>query len=91
MPGGSAALRLLERVRPRVVVLDYQLPGKTGLELASALHDRCARLPIIMMSGSLGDLDADSLAAAGIRIFVNKPIPLAALHRAVLQLMGRPA
>jgi two-component system response regulator BaeR len=86
---GSAALRLLERVYPRVVVLDYRLPGQSGLELARALLERCGRLPIIMMSGSIPGLDKDALEAAGIRIFVNKPIPLAALHRAVLQLLGQ--
>jgi CheY-like chemotaxis protein len=84
----TAALRLLQRGRPRVVVLDYHLPGQTGLTLAHAVLERYGNLPIIMMSGSLDGIDDDVLKAAGIRIFVNKPVPLAALHRAVLQLMA---
>ena len=32
--GGASALRILERFRPRVAILDHNLPDPTGLDLA---------------------------------------------------------
>ncbi len=42
------------------VVLDYQMPGCNGLELASAIRASKPRLPIVMFSGALppGELPA---------------------------------
>jgi CheY-like chemotaxis protein len=85
---GSSALRLLDRFRPRVAVLDYQLPGETGLDLAKVLRERFRDLPIILMSGSVDCIARETLHGAGVKAFVSKPVPLPALHRAVRQLMG---
>ncbi len=83
----SSALRLLHRYSPRVAVLDYQLPGESGLELAKALREHHADLPIILMSGGINFIDRETLQSAGIRVFVSKPVPLPALYRAVRQLI----
>jgi CheY-like chemotaxis protein len=83
----TSALALLEKVRPKVAVLDFHLSGVTGVELAARIHERLPDVPIILMSGGVGTLDQQMLERIGVKIFVNKPVPMAALHRAVVQLI----
>jgi hypothetical protein len=44
-------------------------------------------IQIIMMSGAIGSLEQEMLEKIGIRVFVNKPVPLRTLLRAIVQLM----
>ena len=83
----SSALAILERVRPKVAVLDYRLPGASGVDLAARIHGLFPDVPIILMSGGTCNLDEAMLDKIGVKIFVNKPVPMAALHRAVVQLI----
>jgi CheY-like chemotaxis protein len=39
------------------VILDYEMPGMNGLELATSLKQRHPTLPVIMVSGSHPDLE----------------------------------
>jgi DNA-binding response OmpR family regulator len=39
------------------VILDYEMPGMNGLELATSLKHRHPTLPVIMVSGSHPDLE----------------------------------
>ena len=86
---GSSALLLLESSVPAVAVLDFRLPDTDGLELAQKIRERLPALPIIMMSGAIGSLEQATLEKIGVRVFVNKPVPLRSLLRAVQQLMTR--
>jgi DNA-binding response OmpR family regulator len=88
---GSSALRLLENVQPKVAVLDFRLPDMNGVELSQKIRQLVPDLRIIMMSGAIGSLEQEMLEKIGVRVFVNKPVPLRSLLRAVVQLMqGRP-
>lgn len=46
------ALHLVEQAHPEVVILDYQLPGMSGIEIARELHQRqdCKNVKIIGMT-----------------------------------------
>jgi two-component system response regulator DesR len=44
------AVRLIERDRPDVLVMDVDLPGRSGLELLETLRRGCARPVIIVLS-----------------------------------------
>jgi DNA-binding response OmpR family regulator len=83
----SSALHLLTKITPRVAVLDYRLPGSTGAELAHQLRQALPELPIIMMSGAIGELDQETLEKVGVKVFVNKPVPLRALLSACTGLL----
>jgi len=85
--GASSALALLEKMTPRVAVFDYHLPGTNGVQLAQAFRERALDLPIIMMSASAGGPEEATLKSLGVRLFVHKPVPLAALHQAILGLL----
>lgn len=56
---GSEALQLYRSAtRPiDAVILDYQMPGMTGLELAISLKDLNPELPIMMVAGSGPELE----------------------------------
>lgn len=84
---GTAALALLEKLTPRVAVLDYHLPGMNGLQLAHAFRERGLDLPIIMMSANAVGPDEQILRKLGVRLFMHKPVPLPPLHQAITRLL----
>jgi CheY-like chemotaxis protein len=70
----ESALATVRRGMPDVLLLDLQLPGMSGLELALYLRgthaaDRCA---IVAVSGRASESDVQLLAHLGIERFVGK-------------------
>ena len=84
---GAAALGVANVATPRVAILDYQLPDRTGLTLAAELHARIPTLKIILMSANNVDVDQATLDKAGVKVFVNKPMPPEPLRQAVMRLL----
>ena len=73
------AQALMERQRPRLVILDYRLEGENGLDLLAWIRARFADTQVVMMTGH-GDIDtAVKAMKAGARDFLVKPVPLATL------------
>lgn len=87
---GASALHQAAEHRPRVVVLDFHLPDMTGVQLARQLRPLLPSSGFIMMSGHIGSLSEQTLQEIGIAVFVNKPVPLGPLRRAVLKLAQSP-
>jgi DNA-binding response OmpR family regulator len=83
---GSTALRQAAIHRPKIVLLDYNLPDTTGVLLAEQIRALLPTATIMMMSGRIDGLSEQTLEATGITIFVNKPLPLGALRQAILKL-----
>ncbi len=52
---GEEALHLIAKRAPRLVILDYQLPGINGLEVADRIHamDGLEQLPLLLISAYL--------------------------------------
>jgi two-component system nitrogen regulation response regulator GlnG len=48
---------MLDRVRPDVILTDIRMPGVSGLELLSAIHDKAPEIPVIIMTAHT-DLDS---------------------------------
>ena len=86
---GSSALLVMASDRPKVAVLDYQLPDTTGVKLAGELRALVPDLHMILMSGALPDIERRTLEESGIKVFVNKPLPLEPLRKAIAQLLRR--
>jgi len=87
---GASALRQATQHLPRVVLLDFHLPDMTGLELARQLRAILPKAAFIMMSGHIDGLSERTLQEVGIAVFVNKPVPLEPLRKAVLKLVDSP-
>lgn len=62
-----------------LVVTDYFMPGLTGADLARAIWARHPKLPMIMIVGFGGQMDAGRARAEGFKAFVSKPFTLQTL------------
>ena len=70
---GDEALRLLETVRPDVILLDYKMPGLDGVEVCRRIrgNDKIKNIPIIMITGFPEEKEIAVLAGAD--DFLDKP------------------
>ena len=69
---GTSAVRMVERVRPDVVVMDVQMAGISGIEATRQILSRYPRASVVLMSMG-GDSEYHALARAiGARGFVTK-------------------
>jgi CheY-like chemotaxis protein len=73
--------------RYALVILDYTMPGMTGLELAQQLLKLRPGLPVILYTGYSDEISADQVREAGIRALVNKPVDTARLYELVQRLL----
>jgi two-component system nitrate/nitrite response regulator NarP len=66
---GAAVLEAIPVARPDILVLDVQMPERTGLDVLRTLRGRGDELPVILLTASLHDgglLDAIQLGVNGI-------------------------
>jgi len=86
--GAEAMSKIESKARYHLLILDNQLPGKDGLELARRArqlpHRR--RTPIIMLSAS--DVEQDALRA-GVNAFLRKPQDIGRLTATVTRLLTK--
>lgn len=75
LEAGSAdeALSLLEGRSVDVVILDYNMPGRSGLDLAEELRKRFGAMPIALATANVQD-EVIARARASNVAFVPKPI-----------------
>lgn len=82
-PDGVSGLRLLEELRPALLLLDVHLPGLSGDELLAALRNHSdpvlARTPVIVVTADLSGGAEQRLKSAGADAFLAKPIDVLAL------------
>ena len=83
--GGMLAVR---EFRPDLIVLDYQLPGRDGLDLIAELQRHDAGIPVIMLTGQ-GSIDmAVEAMKRGAVDFLTKPVALAKLRQVIENTLG---
>ena len=85
---GAEALELI-RVQPvHAALLDWHMPGGSGLEALPRLRETRADLPCILYSGEL-TAEMERLAlAAGAQAVLRKPVPPDLLRREVFRALG---
>jgi len=86
-PNCAAALAGATVVRPKVIVIDYNLPDGTGLHLAEKMRVLLPRAAIMLASARVEGLSEETLDRIRISVFLNKPLPLQAWRQAVLRLV----
>jgi len=86
------ALASLERCRPRLILMDIQLPGMDGLTLTRKLkaEPRTRDIPILALTAYAMKGDEEKARAAGCDGYVTKPVDTSALA-AVVAAHLRPA
>lgn len=74
---GEAALAIMDRVRPAVILLDMRMPILNGWGFAEALRQRGLSIPVVVMTAAQNARRwAEEIAAAG---YVAKPFELGQL------------
>ena len=70
---GAEALGKIDRSRPALVILDYMMPGLSGLDVLNELREREEGIPVIMIT-AYGTVDrAVEAMRAGAYDFITKP------------------
>lgn len=77
---GDEALQKIEALRPDLVLLDIQMPGRTGVQVAAALAGKPGPEVVFVTAFSDFATDAFSLDAVD---YVLKPVRLDRLHEAI--------
>jgi CheY-like chemotaxis protein len=82
---GDDALEIVRRGPIDLAVLDYEMPGCTGIDILKAVESELLHIPCILLSG----LDIASMALnAGASAVFRKPIEPIALRNEVLRVLG---
>lgn len=86
-PDGDAALALLAAHEVEVVVLDWQMPGSSGLDVLRAIRRAHPEVQVVICTGA-GDQDRDVALAAGAVDHITKARPLIELVRLVQSVLA---
>ena len=82
---GDDALEIVRRGPLDLAVLDYEMPGLTGLDILKTVESELLEIPCILLSG----LDIASMAMnAGARAVFRKPVEPIALRAEVMNTLG---
>ena len=84
----AEALAVLRREPIALIVLDYRLPDRTGLDVLTELKATRPALPVIMMTGYGSEWICASAFKLGVRDYITKPanaIELVAAVRRILR------
>lgn len=82
---GMAQLRIL---RPDIVLLDYQLPGRNGLEFLADINRTEPGIPVIMLTGQGSVEMAVEAMKLGAVDFLIKPVVLSKLKLVIERVLG---
>ncbi|HLS35291.1 MAG TPA: response regulator [Bacillota bacterium] len=73
---GPEALQKLQEAPCDVIILDYQLPLKNGLEVIHETSDLGIKTPVIMMTGMAEKIESDVQEEERIVAILNKPFDI---------------
>jgi DNA-binding response OmpR family regulator len=87
---GDEALRLAQELRPRLVILDVEMPGLDGMEVARQLRadESLAGMLIILLTAHTEADEVASGLAAGADDYLTKPFSPQELQARIEQLLG---
>lgn len=72
---GEEALELVNREKPRLIILDLMLPGLSGLEFCRIIRQQAptAHIPILMLTAKAGEADRVVGLEMGADDYITKP------------------
>lgn len=77
------ALLQAEKLRPDVVILDIQLPGRNGIQVCQEILTRFERIKVVMLTSHADDAFLDQSIRAGASGYVLKQVGNEELVRAI--------
>ena len=86
---GEEAIRLFGQGTFGLIVTDWNMPERTGLDVVRAIRAKGFRMPILMVTGESGESKRAAAADAGASGFLTKPInPIAFINALTKHLDG---
>jgi two-component system, OmpR family, alkaline phosphatase synthesis response regulator PhoP len=87
---GDDALRLVQETRPRLVLLDVEMPGLDGVEVTRQIRadETLAGTFIVLLTSLSEESDVASGIAAGANAYLTKPFSPQELQAQVESLIG---
>ncbi len=85
---GAEGLAIFEREIIDVVFTDLWIPKVSGWEVARAVKRKDPRVPIILVTGSLDQVDSRRLAENGVDLVVPKPFYVEDISSALASALG---
>jgi len=81
---------LLAAQRPRLILMDLDLPDIKGIDMIQALQKRALTrdIPVVAISTIATQRDIDEAMAAGFKAYLSKPIDVAQITETIQQHMG---
>lgn len=83
VPSAEEGLRVIDELQPDIAVVDYMLPGMTGVELCERLAEEQPRVAVILLTTYLQDTVVDGALRAGVKAYVYKDIRGMDLKKAI--------
>jgi PAS domain S-box-containing protein len=89
---GQGVASLLKNGRYDCLVLDLQMPGRNGLEVARAIRGgecgtEVSQMPIVALTAFSGKENEEACFAAGMNAFLSKPLDLRKLSEVLARLL----
>jgi FixJ family two-component response regulator len=72
---------------PDLMIIDFRMPGMTGLELIKLLFDHCHTIPVILLSAQLDKKVVMDAHDIGVLKMLDKPVSEAVLFASIEQLL----
>ena len=87
---GSDAVRLVQEIKPDLVLLDWMMPDRSGLEILAELKRSAGtkHIPIVMLTARGDESDIQRAGEVGAAAYITKPFAprkLSPIIRKVLQ------
>jgi two-component system response regulator MtrA len=76
---GNAAQALILEEQPHIVLLDWMLPGKSGMEICTALRQHDYAGIVIMVTAKAQDVDKIDAYHFGVSDYITKPFNMGVL------------
>jgi two-component system cell cycle response regulator DivK len=87
---GREALKLAREFRPDLILMDIQLPGVSGLEVARWIKDdeHLKSIPVIAVTAFAMKGDEEKIRNGGCEAYLAKPISVASFLETVERFIG---
>jgi DNA-binding response OmpR family regulator len=87
---GDAALELVEKHKPDLVLLDVMMPVKSGYEVCQLMRERAAwrHIKIVMLTAKGREVEMNKGLSVGADLYITKPFSTQELVQKISALLG---
>lgn len=87
---GAEALRMAREELPDILILDWMMPGMTGVEVAGRLREDpvTAGIPVVLLTAKAQESDKEQGRAVGVKAYLVKPFSPLELLQVVDDILG---